>query len=147
MVPRRIRYVLRSDRTGGTRPPTKSPTKTSPSASGPSPQSLQKARPVIPTGSRNLCFGRIRGIGPLLFVLGQFALDPQPWLPPLRMRFTSSLHSGPLSVCQSLPPIGSNANPMELRIPYAQTLVWNGLSDGIDPSGLMRRIFPRKLAE
>jgi hypothetical protein len=39
--------------------------------------------------------------------------------------------------------------PDGLRTPYCQTLdrqefvpSWNGLSDGADPSGLMRRIFP-----
>jgi hypothetical protein len=61
------------------------------------------------------------------------------------MRFTSSLQPGPFSDSQRRPFRGSNAKPIEFRIPYAQILEPDGFVGGVDPSGFTRRIFPRRL--
>ena len=47
----------------------------------------------------------------------QDPLGPQPKLPPDRIRFSSSVHSGPFSVSHSRSVSGSKASPNEFRIP------------------------------
>ena len=60
------------------------------------------------------------------------------------MRLTSSSLPGPFSVSHSAPVEGSTHSPNEFRCPmeYAGLVAPNGLSDGVLPSGLSRRIFP-----
>src|SRR5262245_29082452 len=114
-----------------------------------SPQSRQNTPPVGPMVGPIHHSGR-SGDGPSRFVLTGAAggvehvhVGPHPSLAPSTIRFTSSLQVGPFWMSHSRPLSGSNARPIEFRIPYAQTrLPGNGLSEGTAPLAFMRRIFP-----
>src|SRR6185503_8398292 len=81
---------------------------------------LQPTQNVRPTGAIVVSHhrsGRI-GLGPSWFVffggLGgveQVSCEPHPKFLPFRIRFTSSLHSGPFSVSHRYPVTGSKLNP------------------------------------
>src|ERR671923_432232 len=123
------------------------PTSRSPPKPAPSPHDRQNVRPVRPTVDEKVYRGRIRGIGPLLFVLGQLSFGPHPKFPPRLILLSSSLHSGPLSDSQSRSVCGSKPKPNEFRIPNAQIRLPNGFLPGIEPSSLIRRILPRRFCD
>src|SRR4051812_38839995 len=140
-----LRWIARSE-----------PVSTSPKTNCPPndgmPHPWQNAAPVIPIVEAVNHFGRCRGFGPELFVPAGFdsehdSLGPQPKLPPFTTRLISSVHVGPFSVSHRRCVTGSNVNPNELRWPYDQMRLPNGLPLAPVPSGSSRRILPRRLSE